>query len=227
MMIGWRRKPKEGAPRAQSHHTIVDEPTIEERLGHSLREWTATFDAIPDFVSVHDGSCRIVRANRALADFLGLHPRELIGRKCHEVLHGREEPWPECPHVKTQETGAPVTAEVRDPKIGLTLLVTCAPLFDRRGALCGSVHVARDITKQKTAEEERDRLIAQLQQALSTVHMLSGILPICSACKKIRDEQGEWRPLESYIMKHSEAEFSHGICPECMSRLYPGCAQGR
>lgn len=192
-----------------------------EALGHALREWTATFDAIPDFVSVHDRSFRIVRANQALADFLELHPRDLIGRTCHEVLHGKAEPWLDCPHVAALATGTSVTAEVHDPRIGRPLLVTCSPLFDEEGTLCGSVHVARDISRQKDAEDERERLIAELQQALSTVQMLSGILPICAGCKKIRDEVGEWRPLESYIETHSEAEFSHGICPDCARRLYP------
>lgn len=199
------------APRVASH----------EVLGQALREWAATFDAITDFVSVHDRSFRILRVNRALADFLGLHPRDLIGRTCHEVLHGRDEPWPDCPHLTALCTGTAVTAEVHDPEIGRPLLVTCSPFFDEAGALCGSVHVARDISQQKEAEGERERLIAELQQALSTVQMLSGILPICAGCKKIRDGGGEWRPLESYIETHSEAEFSHGICPDCVRRLYP------
>jgi YesN/AraC family two-component response regulator len=69
--------------------------------------------------------------------------------------------------------------------------------------------------------EERERLIAELQEAIAKVRQLSGLLPICAGCKKIRDDKGYWNQLESYISEHSEAEFSHGICPECMKRLYP------
>lgn len=71
---------------------------------------------------------------------------------------------------------------------------------------------------------QRDALIrrnAELQKALAKIKTLSGLLPICASCKKIRDDQGYWTQLESYISEHSEAEFTHGCCPECMKKLYP------
>ena len=71
------------------------------------------------------------------------------------------------------------------------------------------------------AERERDRLIIQLKAALAEVKTLSGLLPICSGCKKIRDDKGYWNQIESYINKHSEAQLSHGICPECAEKYYP------
>ncbi len=72
---------------------------------------------------------------------------------------------------------------------------------------------------------ERRRLIEELQKALGEVKQLSGILPICASCKKIRDDQGYWEQIESYIRDHSEARFSHGICPECVRKLYPDNAE--
>lgn len=66
------------------------------------------------------------------------------------------------------------------------------------------------------------RQTAELKEALENVRRLEGLLPICSSCKKIRDDKGYWNAVESYIQKHSEAEFSHGICPECARKLYPG-----
>jgi PAS domain S-box-containing protein len=83
---------------------------------------------------------------------------------------------------------------------------------------CGIVY---DITERKQVEEEHEGLIAELQQALSKVKTLSGLLPICASCKKIRDDKGYWNQIESFISEHSEAEFSHGICPECAAKLYP------
>jgi len=74
----------------------------------------------------------------------------------------------------------------------------------------------------KKHEEEREKLIGELQEALAKVKQLSGLLPICASCKKIRDDKGYWNQIESYIRDHSEAEFSHGICPECAAKLYPG-----
>lgn len=69
--------------------------------------------------------------------------------------------------------------------------------------------------------EEREKLIGELNDALSKVKLLSGLLPICSACKKIRDDQGYWHSVEVYLIEHSEATFTHGICPDCVKRLYP------
>jgi hypothetical protein len=70
-------------------------------------------------------------------------------------------------------------------------------------------------------EEEREKLIKELQNALTEIKTLSGLLPICSYCKKIRDDKGYWNQIESYIHKHSDTEFSHGICPECAKKYYP------
>jgi PAS domain S-box-containing protein len=78
-----------------------------------------------------------------------------------------------------------------------------------------------DITERKQAEEEREKLISELQEALAKIKTLSGLLPICSSCKKIRDDKGYWNQIEVYIESHSDAEFTHSFCPDCMRRLYP------
>ncbi len=70
-------------------------------------------------------------------------------------------------------------------------------------------------------QSEKDNLIVELKDALCKVKTLSGMLPICSSCKKIRDDKGYWNQIEFYIGEHSDAEFSHGICPDCMKKLYP------
>ena len=92
------------------------------------------------------------------------------------------------------------------------------------GAVIGGaqtlVSVIRDTTERKKIEEERERLIFELREALAQVKTLSGFLPICASCKKIRDDQGYWQQIEAYIRDHSEAEFSHSICPECARELY-------
>ena len=71
------------------------------------------------------------------------------------------------------------------------------------------------------AQEQRDKLIAELQKALSEVKTLRSFLPICANCKNIRNDKGYWEKIETYIHDHSDAEFSHGICPECAKKLYP------
>jgi PAS domain S-box-containing protein len=81
---------------------------------------------------------------------------------------------------------------------------------------------ARDITDHKRLEDEREKLIAQLQSALARVKSLEGILPICAHCKRIRDDQGRWHAVETYVSEHSNADFSHSICPICLDKHYPG-----
>ncbi len=87
--------------------------------------------------------------------------------------------------------------------------------------------VILDITARKEIEEERNRLVDQLQSALAEVKVLSGFLPICMSCKKIRDDQGYWNQLEAYISEHSDAEFSHGVCPDCSKRYLAEIKQER
>lgn len=77
------------------------------------------------------------------------------------------------------------------------------------------------IEKRRQIELEREELIRNLQEALEKVKLLSGFLPICSSCKKIRDDKGYWKQIESYISQHSEAQFSHSLCPECRKKFYP------
>lgn len=78
-----------------------------------------------------------------------------------------------------------------------------------------------DVTERKKADQAREALVTELQAALSRVHVLSGMLPICASCKKIRDDDGYWEQVEVYVQRHSDAQFSHGLCPACMLKIYP------
>ena len=100
-------------------------------------------------------------------------------------------------------------------------LITTVARRDLQGTVVGFQGTIRDITEHKKAEEDRERLIEQLQQALAEIKQLSGFLPICASCKKIRDDKGYWQQIEAYISDHSEALFSHSICPDCARKLYP------
>ena len=78
-----------------------------------------------------------------------------------------------------------------------------------------------DITDRKATESEHERLISELREALTQVKTLSGFIPICASCKNIRDDAGYWQQIEQYLSKHSDLEFTHGICPPCLEKLYP------
>lgn len=92
---------------------------------------------------------------------------------------------------------------------------------DETGQVIGAAILAVDITERKQAEDERRKIIKELNETLAQVRTLHGLLPICASCKKIRDDKGHWHSLETYISGHSEAEFSHSICPSCAQHLYP------
>jgi hypothetical protein len=94
-------------------------------------------------------------------------------------------------------------------------------LFNRSLSLLSIWVTAIAIVQKKRSERKRDEAIAEREKALREIKILQGILPICSSCKKIRDDKGSWKRIEMYIMEHSEADFSHGICPECVKKLYP------
>ncbi len=101
------------------------------------------------------------------------------------------------------------------------IIYDAAPLLDNTGRILGAVESLQDITTLKRMEEERTRLYTELKEATNKIKTLKGLIPICAACKKIRDDTGYWNQLESYLELHSEAEFSHGLCPECKRRLFP------
>lgn len=95
------------------------------------------------------------------------------------------------------------------------------PIIDENDNVAGLTVFLTDITARKKLELEKEQLIEDLRTALHEVKNLSGLLPICANCKKIRDDKGYWRRVESYIQEHSEAQFSHSICPDCIKELYP------
>jgi PAS domain S-box-containing protein len=99
--------------------------------------------------------------------------------------------------------------------------VAWSAIRDSAGRVIGASSIAYDITERKRIEAERLELIAHLNETLSKVKTLSGLLPICASCKKIRDDHGYWQQLETFVRERSGAEFSHSICPDCMKELYP------
>ncbi len=105
----------------------------------------------------------------------------------------------------------------RNPDIFFDLVGLATSAFMVAGvALIGPIF---DSLKRSQAEQKR--LIDELREAMGKIQTLRGYLPICASCKKIRDDRGYWNQVETYISEHSEAEFSHGICPECAKKLYP------
>ncbi len=99
------------------------------------------------------------------------------------------------------------------------ILNSALPVCDSEQQVLAAIGVNQDITARKKAEREREKLIAKLRESLANIRTLKGLLPICAWCKKIRDDQGYWNQLESYITSHFEVGITHGICPECAEKI--------
>lgn len=148
-------------------------------------------------------------------------------KTCYALTHKKDRPCSNtgclCPLEIVKETKKPVTVEhTHYDENGNPILVEIHgyPIFDETGKVIQMIEYVLDITERKKFEEEREKLIAELQDALAKVKLLSGMLPICASCKKIRDDKGYWKQIESYITEHSEVLFSHGMCPECAIKAY-------
>ncbi len=107
--------------------------------------------------------------------------------------------------------------------LGFLIITTIYFIEKRESKILSLANLAqqREIDERKRVEEEREKLIYELQEALNKVKTLSGLLPICASCNKVRDDSGYWNQIEVYIRDHSEADFSHSICPDCAKELYP------
>jgi PAS domain S-box-containing protein len=113
------------------------------------------------------------------------------------------------------------TVRVRKDGTAIDVALTLSPIKDAAGKVVGVSAIEHDISATKREDEQRLRLIQELTDALARIKTLRGLLPICASCKKIRDDQGYWQKVESYLAEHTNAEFTHGLCPECLGELYP------
>ena len=147
-----------------------------EAVSRGKREWEQTFDAVPDIIFITDTSHTIVRANRAMSKRFDMRPEELPGRKCHELFHGLPSPPPFCPYLKLMQEGGAQSQEIEEKALSAFFDISVSPLYNESGELVACVHVARDVTERKKAEEYRLALEQQLQHAqkLESLGVLTG-----------------------------------------------------
>ena len=140
----------ERALRDKAHHD--EAARLEEQIRRGKREWEQTFDTVPDPILVLNPDFRIQRANRAAAELLGTECARLPGRLCYELVHGQGHPIDQCPHLRMMRTGKQASEDIEVPRLGMIFLVTASPLHNN-GGVQGCVHVMRNITARKRAEE--------------------------------------------------------------------------
>jgi hypothetical protein len=140
--------------------------------------------------------------------------RSPIGKPVTEVFYY----WPELITFLRADNIAELELKLELGEKTEWFQVSRTPLAGTSSANAGILLICRDITAQKQTEQERELLISELQEALANVKTLGGLLPICASCKKIRDDEGYWSQVEQYIGKHTDAKFTHGICPDCAKK---------
>ncbi len=204
---------------------ISEQKVTESMLTESVRRYTDLYDNAPDmYVSVDAYTAIIRQCNATCARKLGYTKEEIVGRPIFDLYHS------DCmPEVRASFQMFMTNGEVADTELqlmrkdGSTIDVSLSVTAVRNeaGEILYSRSAWRDITEKKRARELLKQEKEKLKEALREIRKLNGLLPICASCKKIRDDRGYWRQIESYIVEHSEAMFSHSICPDCRVQLYP------
>jgi PAS domain S-box-containing protein len=234
----WRHRKKDGTiiqVRIKSHafdwegrkarlvlvHDITDLLQIEEELRVQKTYFELLFESAPEGIALLDSNGNARDVNTAFARLFGLSKEELIGHDIVEMIVSQEGKGEVRTGLKAVMSGVNVHLEsVRLSRRGqpIEVSVIAVPVDNGRGANMAYV-LCQDITQKKRSDREKEDLIRQLQKALAEVKTLGGLLPICAWCKKIRDDQGYYHQIESFIAKHSEATFTHGICPDCREKF--------
>ncbi len=175
-------------------------------------------------ISVENEKCTY--ASPSVERMLGYTAKESLSRGIQEFLTPESYVKQKERLLKSLESGK-TDSEMMELEVfhkdghALPVQINANFIFDEQGNPVEILGVARDISKQKTMRKERETLIHGLQEALKEIKHLRGILPICSICKSVRDDKGYWEQVDVYIQKHSQADISHSICPDCAKELYP------
>jgi PAS domain S-box-containing protein len=204
---------------------ITKRKQIEEALRVSEERFRQVFEDGPLGMVLAAPDFRILKANKTICRMLGFAETELVGRSVETFTHPED-------RQKTQElSGQLMRCEIplfrlekrclkKDGEALWTNLTTTA-MRNHKGEVLYALCMIEDISNRKVAEEEKERLIRELKDAMARVKTLSGLLPMCAWCRNVRDDKGYWKKVEKYIEEHSDATFTHGICPECLKKHDP------
>jgi len=192
----------------------------ERDLTNTLAFYRMIFRESPIGMSIYDASGQCIEANEAIGRLVGANREQALMQNYYHIESWKKSGLFDTALRTIKENIEKHQEESVTSTFGryITIDYHFIPLTvaDQEYLLL----VASDVTERKRAEQEQEKLVKELQKALSDVKTLKGIIPICASCKKIRDDKGYWEQIETYINKYSEADFSHGICPECKKKLY-------
>ena len=227
--FGYIVKPFERRNLQTTIETACYKHQMERRVRESEHRFIATLTCIGEAVIATDTNSNITFLNPTAEKLSGWTQEAALGKSAGEVFRLFDEqtrlPLRDISEVAITGTAKRATGLYLLSRDDVEIPVehTAALIRGDKDTVIGWVLVLMDISERKRAEAERQNLIAELQSALASVKKLSGLLPICCHCKKIRDDRGDWIQIESYISSRSQAGFTHGICPDCRQANYPEC----
>lgn len=167
----------------------------------------------------------IINVNETEARFLGYQRKDLIGKSVFDLIISSERETARKAFKEKISHWVPTIGFDRQyqRKNGeyVDVMIIDRLVYDENKAVVGIRSTVQENISIKMVQMERDKLMNELTEALRKIKTLNGLVPICASCKKIRDDEGFWNDVETYVADHSEAKFSHGICPDCMRKLYP------
>lgn len=180
-------------------------------------------DNVPAMLAYWNTEQVCLFANDAYRAWFGKSRSEVVGSTMRQLLGPIYEL--NLPHIRAALAGEVQVFERAIPApdgsgIRESLATYTPDIVD--GTVRGFFVQVADVTAMKQLQREHQRLIEELEATIAEVQTLRGLLPICSHCKKIRDDAGEWVAVEHYVRAHTGAEFTHGICPDCIERYFPG-----
>jgi len=200
---------------------ITERNRAAEAIRRSEEKYRTLYDSALDAIFILDMDGRCLDINRTAHERLGYTREEMMSLHLSEIDSPEFGSQAASRMAQLQQQGRLIMPSAHRRKDGTIMPVEInASVIDYEGRKA-IFSIVRDITERKQAEQEREKLIAELQKLLAEIKTLHGILPICSSCKKIRDDKGAWHQLETYISAHTNSEFSHGLCMECAKDLYP------
>ncbi|MEN6422840.1 MAG: PAS domain S-box protein [Smithella sp.] len=204
---------------------------VDEALRKSEEKYRLLAETLPDVIFTMDGNWRTIYLSPAVTRLRGYTVEEALAQSVEDILTPAS--LETAKRAFTEEMAIEASGFYNPHRVRtLELEETCkdgstvwtetifSAIRDKDNKFIGMLGITRDISERKKAAEEKERLVSERQKALSEIKILSGMLPICSSCKKIRNDEGYWEQLENYISNHSGAEFTHGFCPDCAKKFY-------
>jgi len=204
---------------------VTERKQIEEKLRQSEERFRRIFEDGPLGMIIVAPNYRLVKANKAFCKMLGYTEEELVGRSIQELTH-RDDRKKSADASELAFTGETSLFHLEKRYIkknqeSLWVELNAVTVHDQEGKVLYALGMVEDISERKVADREKEQLIFQLMEALAKIKTLRGLIPICAWCKKIRDDTGYWTRVETYIREHSDASFTHCICPTCLNKEDP------